>query len=54
MRTIFLFNISHLDSRAVVGVIKINASNYQNSALFITGNTLSKILVCFAVLVYLF
>lgn len=31
-------------------VIKINASNYHNSVLFITGNILSKILVCFAVL----
>lgn len=55
MRTIFLFNFSHLDSRAMGGkVIKINTSNYHNSVLFITGNILSKILVCFAELVYLF
>ena len=55
MRTIFLFNFSHLDSRAMgVKVIKINASNYHNSVLFITGSILSKILVCFAELGYLF
>ena len=55
MRIIFLFNFSYLDSRAMGGgVIKINTSNYHNSVLFITGNILSKILVCFAELVYLF
>ena len=55
MRTVFLFNFSHLDSRAMGGkVIKINASNYHNSVLFITGSILSKILVCFVELGYIF
>lgn len=35
-------------------VIKINASNYHNSVLFITGNILCKILVCFALLQTIF
>lgn len=55
MRTILLFNFSHLDSRAKGDkIIKINASNYHNSVLFTTGNILSKVLVCFAELLYLF
>lgn len=53
MRTIFPFSFSHLGSRAVKKVIKINA-NYHNSVLFITGNILSKILVCLATCVSLF
>lgn len=53
MTTIFLFNFSHLDSRAVgKKLLKLMHQTY-NSALFITGYSLSKILVCFAKLVYL-
>jgi len=44
---VFPLNFSHLDSRAVQKVIKINA-NYNNSVFFITGNIPSKILVSLA------
>jgi hypothetical protein len=50
MRTIFLFNFFHLDSKVLKKkkIIKINASNHNNPVPFITGNILSKILVYFA------